>query len=449
MTILISIGAFIVVLGVLVTIHEYGHYLVARMAGVRVLRFSIGFGRALWRRVDRDGVEWVIAAIPLGGYVKFLDERDPDAPKGDMRGAFNRTSPWRKIAIVLAGPAANFLFAIVAYWAMFVIGIPGFKPVIGAVTPDTPAAHAGLEAGDELRRIDGERTPTWDAAILALLDAVIGDEPFAVTVAGPDGIERHLSVDAGPPRDLTEPGAMLPGLGIEPWRPRLEPVIGEVESGGAASRAGLRSGDRVIALDGERIDDWLEMAERVRASAGHTVIVTVERGGTRMEVPVTVATTDGGVGRLGVAPAVDGDPYAEARSELAYGPVAALGHGALKTFDMTWLTLRMLGRMLTGDVSVKHISGPISIAQYAGYSAAAGVIKFLTFMAIISISLGIVNLLPIPVLDGGHLLYHLAELVSGRPVSERTESIGQQVGLGLLAMLMGLAFYNDLARIFG
>lgn len=450
MSVLISIVAFIVAVGVLVTVHEYGHYLVARLNGVRVLRFSIGFGRPLWCRVGRDGTEWVIAAIPLGGYVKFLDERDPDAPRGDMSRAFNRAAPGRKIAIAMAGPAANFLFAIVAYSAMFVVGIPGLKPVVGEVLPETPAAHAGIEAGDEFRTIRGTRTPTWEIAYLTLLDAVVADEPFDLTVAGPDGHERTLRVDAGPMRTLTEPGELLPGIGVTVWQPQFDAVIGEVEPGSPADRSGLRPGDRIVAVDGEPVAAWTGLVERIRGLPGRDITVTVERDRATVGVPVHVGSVvdgDRATGRLGISPRLDGDAFAGMRADTRFGPVEALARGVVRTWEMSALMLRMLGRILTGEVSAKSISGPIGIAQLAGDFAMAGSIRFLGFMAIVSISLGIINLLPIPVLDGGHLLYHLAELVKGRPVTERTEIIGQRIGLGLLAMLMGLAIYNDLARI--
>lgn len=452
MSVLLAITAFIVALGILVTVHEYGHFWVARRCGVRVLRFSVGFGRPIWSRMGRDGTEYVIAAIPLGGYVKMLDERDPDAPPGDLAQSFNRAPPWRKIAITLAGPAANFLFAVFAYWLMFVIGIPGLKPMVGEVLPESPAAHAGIESGDTFVRIGTTDTPTWEAAMLALLDGVIGNSPIDVVVADAEGRERGTALHAGSPRELTEPGALLPGLGIQPWQPQLPAVLGRIEPGGAAERAGLRAGDRVIAFDAEPVTDWRDLVQMIQAAPDRRVILTVERAGSRREVPVHVGVAPGGdepSGRIGAAVDVPPGIYAGMEAELRFGPLAAVSRGAVRTVDMTWLTLKMLGRMITGDVSVKNISGPINIAQYAGYSAAIGVVPFLAFLAIVSISLGIINLLPIPILDGGHLVYHLSELLTGHPVSERTEIIGQHIGLGMLAMLMGLALYNDLARIFG
>lgn len=436
MSILMAVGGFIVTLGVLITLHELGHYFVARLSGVRVERFSVGFGAPVWSRTAADGVEWCVARIPLGGYVK-MDE-------ASYRGA----RPTRKIAITLAGPAANFAFAVVAYALMFVVGVPGLKPVIGEVAADSPAAVAGLEAGDRFARVDGEPTPTWEAALLALLEAVIEGEPFAVEVADRREVTREVTISAGEPRALTEPGALLPGIGVTPWQPTIPAVIDSIEPGSPAEAAGLEPGDRVVAFDGEPVADWLPLVERIRAAAGRGVELTVVRAGGERTVEVAVGEADG-VGRIGAGVAIPEGLYDDMVAELRYEPLAALGQGAVRTLEMSTLTVKMLGRMLTGDVSVKNISGPINIAQYAGATASSGLLPFLAFMAIVSISLGIINLAPIPILDGGHLVYHLAELVTGRPVSDEVEAIGQRVGLGMLAALMGLAFYNDLARILG
>lgn len=437
MTVLISVLAFIVTLGVLVTLHEYGHFWVARRCGVFVERFSVGFGKPIWSRTARDGTEYVVARIPLGGYVK-MDEQ-----------AFRRARPSRKIAITLAGPAANFAFAVLAYWLMFMVGIPGLKPVVGEVAPDTPAAIAGIERGDQLVRVAGDDTPTWEAALLALLDGVITGDPFPLEVAGDDGVRRTLTLAAGEPRPLTEPGALLPGLGITPWAPTLPAVIDSVEANSPAAAAGLKSGDHVTAFNGEPVADWRTLVDRVRAAPGGRATLTVLRDGRELAVPLTIGTGDDGAGRVGAGVYVPDDLMADMNAELRFAPLPALGQGVVRTADMSVFTVKMLGRMLTGDVSVKNISGPINIAQYAGYTASIGLLPFLAFMAIVSISLGIINLLPIPILDGGHLVYHLAELVTGRPASEAAEAIGQRVGIGLLAALMGLAIFNDLVRILG
>lgn len=449
MSILVAILAFIVALSLLVAVHEFGHFWVARRCGVNVLRFSVGFGRPLWSHFGQDGTEYVIAAVPLGGYVRMLDECDPDHAHGmDMSRSFNRAPPLRKMAISLAGPAANFLFAILAYWAIAVIGVEVPKPVIGAVTPESPAALAGMRAGDELLAVRGQETATWEPALLALLDGVITGEPFAVTVLDADGFQRQLVLDAGPPHALTEPGALLPGLGLQPWRPILQSRLGDIEAGGPADVAGLQPGDLVLAVDGNPISDWSELVALVQAAPAADLVLTIARSRERIDVTVSVGSADG-VGRIGAAVDVPEDLYAGMFTIQKFGPLAAMPVATARTAEMSWLTVKLLARMVTGDVSVRNISGPINIAQYAGWSAASGLISFLSFLAIVSISLGVINLMPVPILDGGHLLYHLAELVRGKPVPEWTEAVGQRIGLGMLAMLMGLAFYNDLARLFG
>ncbi|MEX0900487.1 MAG: RIP metalloprotease RseP [Gammaproteobacteria bacterium] len=437
MTVLISLLAFIVTLGVLVTLHEYGHFWVARRCGVFVERFSVGFGKPIWSRTAGDGTEFVVARIPLGGYVKMDED------------AFRRARPSRKIAISLAGPAANFAFAILAYWVMFMVGIPGLKPVVGEVAPGTPAAAAGLERGDQFVRIAGDDTPTWEAALLAMLDGVITGAPFPLEVANEDGVLRTLSLSAGEPHPLTVPGALLPGLGITPWIPVLPAVIESVEAGSPAAIAGLAPGDRVTAFNGEPVADWTALVERVRGAPDARVTLSVMRDGRERAVPLTIGAGEDGNGRIGAGVRVPDDLLTNMNAELRYAPLEALGQGVVRTGEMSVFTVKMLGRMLTGDVSVKNISGPINIAQYAGYTASIGLLPFIAFMAIVSISLGIINLLPVPILDGGHLVYHLAELVTGRPASEQAEAIGQRVGIGLLAALMGLAIFNDLARILG
>ncbi len=438
MSVLVSLLAFIVTLGVLVTLHEYGHFWVARRCGVFVERFSVGFGKPIWSHTAPDGTEYVIARIPLGGYVK-MDE-----------AAFRSARPSRKIAISIAGPAANFAFAVLVYWLMFMVGMDGIKPLVGEVAPDTPAAYAGLQRDDQLVRVGDTDTPTWEAAMLALLDGVITGEPFPVEVADARGVRRTLNLDAGEPRPLTEPGALLPGLGITPWTPVLPAVIGNIEYESPAYESGLRIGDEVVAFNGEPVTDWVDLVERVRAAPETRATLSVERGEyPSADLTVAIGRGDDGAGRMGAGVRVPDDLFEGMSAELRYAPLPALGHGIARTAEMSVFTVKMLGRMITGDVSVKNISGPINIAQFAGMTASIGLIPFLMFMAIVSISLGIINLLPIPILDGGHLVYHLAELVTGRPASEAAEALGQRVGIGLLAALMSLAIFNDLARILG
>ncbi|ACL72252.1 RIP metalloprotease RseP [Thioalkalivibrio sulfidiphilus] len=454
MSILISIAAFVVAIGVLVTVHEYGHYWVARRAGVKVLRFSVGFGRPLWRRVaGADRTEYVIAAIPLGGYVKMLDERDPDTPPGeDLSRAFNRQPVGKRIAIVAAGPAFNFLFAILAYWLMFMVGIGGVKPVVGEVAPASLAAEAGFVSGDRLISVADTETPTWELASLALLERSLDSQRVAVRVETADGREFVRWLDLSDTRRLLDEGPLLDKIGITPWRPRLDPVLGELVSGGPAVQAGLQSGDRVLAADGEPVHTWQGLVEHIQARPDGMMQLEVERDGSRLQVAVrTGSREDNGriVGIIGAYPHVDTSQFEAMRTTVRHGPVESFVNGVTRTWDMTVLTLRVLWRLVMGEASVKNISGPISIAEYAGVTAVIGVAAFLGFMAIVSISLGIINLLPIPMLDGGHLLYYLVEIVKGSPVSPQVEAIGQRVGLVMIALLMTLAFYNDIMRILG
>lgn len=445
--------AFVVAISILVAVHEYGHFWVARRLGVKVLRFSVGFGRPLWRREGRDGTEYCISAIPLGGYVKLLDERDCDVAPEDAARTFNHQSPGRRIAILLAGPAFNFVFAVVAYWAMFVAGVPASRPLLGAVAPESPAAEAGIEPGDLVTAVDGQAVETMTDAQLAILKGVVGDGEVTLTVRGGQGAERAavLRVDGGT-RHLTEPGALLPGLGLQPWRPEIQPVIGELAPGGSAAAAGLAPGDRVVSAGGEPIRDWSAWVDFVRERPGRRVEVTVERDGALESLDLVIGEVeeDGRlIGRIGAAPRIDPDAWAPVRAEQRYGALEAVPRAFEQTWRMTVTTLSLLGRMVTGDVSLKNLSGPLSIAEGAGASAMAGGAFFLSFLGLISLSLGIINLLPIPLLDGGQIVYQVAEMMKGSPVSERAQLLGQQVGIVMLLLLMGFAFYNDIVRLAG
>jgi regulator of sigma E protease len=450
-----SVLAFLVAIAILVAVHEWGHYIVARLVGVKVLRYSIGFGRPLWlRRWGPDQTEYCISAIPFGGYVRLLDERDGEVDPDELPRAFNRQSVPSRIAILFAGPALNFVFAVLAYWAMFVSGVPGLKPVVGEVEPESMAAVAGLEQNDQLIAVGDRPVATWDAAVIALLDELLANGDLRLEVRGLAG-DRRLIVLPTAQRvaELTEPGALFKGTGIRPWAPVIEPVFDEILPGGAAEAAGFKSGDRIRSADGVAISNWSQWVELVRAKPAETLTVEVQRDDATLPITLRVGelTDESGatVGRIGASVKVPPDLYAEMRATQRFAPAAAFGAAVEKTWDMAALTVRMIGRMLTGDVSVKNISGPINIAQYAGYSASGGLSSFIGFLAIVSISLGILNLLPVPMLDGGQIVYQLAEGIKGSPMSERAQLIGQQMGILLLIMLMSFAFYNDISRILG
>jgi regulator of sigma E protease len=453
-SLIVSLAAFTVAIGILVTVHEFGHFWVARRLGVKVLRFSIGFGPPLWRRsVGHDGTELVIAAVPLGGYVKMLDEREGEVPANERDRAFNRQPLATRSAVVVAGPLFNFLFAIIAYWIMYASGVPGMRPVVGEVIPSSIAQKAGFVAGDEIRAIQGTPTPTWESAVLALLDAGL-DAPtaFPVRVREPDGNDRELRVTLDKSARLLGKGNPLENFGIKPWHPVFPAVIDHLEPGSPAERGGLQAGDLVVAADGSAISDWNQWVDYVRSRPGKTIAVQVRRGERLINLSLTpeAVREDGAtIGRIGayVRPQ-DNEQHARMRVVVRYGLIGSMPVALGKTWEMTALTLRTLGKMITGSASIENLSGPISIARYAGQSAALGLSAYLGFLAVVSVSLAVLNLLPVPVLDGGHLLYYLVELVKGSPVSETTQLVGQRLGLIVLLILMTLAFYNDLAHLF-
>lgn len=447
--------AFVFAVGVLITFHEFGHFWVARRCNVKIVRFSIGFGKPLWtRRFGEDRSEFVIAALPLGGYVKMLDEREGEVPAAERPRAFNAKPLLQRAAIVAAGPLFNFLFAIGAYWLIYMIGVEGLRPIIAEVGAGSPAARAGFEAGDEILRIDSRDTPTWTAVIDVTVGSVVRGRIIRLAVRDHNGAEREIELDMSRfSVDDLAGGRLLQQLGVKPRRPDAPAVIGTVNPGEAAERAGLLSGDRIVAVDGVAVRSWEHWVEIVRAHPRRMLSVELLRGGDRVVVDLTPeAVPDGDgleMGRIGAAfhSGLAVDP--ELTGKESYAPLPALWKASAKSFEMGVITLRVLGKMIAGEASARNLSGPISIAQYAGESAGIGFLAFLGFLAIVSVSLGVLNLLPIPLLDGGHLMYYLIELVKGSPVSESFQVVGQQLGLAVLLGLMGLAFYNDILRIIG
>jgi regulator of sigma E protease len=450
-SLLTTIAAFALAIGILVTIHELGHYWAARWCDVKILRFSIGFGRALWmRRYGPDQTEWAIGVLPLGGYVKMADERDGSAEAGDKARAFNNKKVWQRIVIVLAGPAANFVLAAFLYWALFVTGTPGAKPYIAAPVANSVAAAGGFAELDLITQVGGRPVRTWGDARLALLEAAVNRGNVEIEVEDSDG-RRHtkmLNLDAVGKDDLDKD--FLAKVGMASYRMKLLPVLDEITKGGAADRAGLRSGDRVLAVEGKPIDRWETLVTSISPRAEKATAVEIERRGAQFTLTVTPETiTEGGktFGRIGVKPQIDRASQEKLSTIIRYGPIEAIGKAWAKVWDMSIFSLKMMGRMITGDVSWKNLSGPITIADYAGQSAQLGWIPYVTFLALISISLGVLNLLPIPVLDGGQLMYYIAEILKGSPVSEKAMEFGQQVGLTLLLGLTAFAFYNDIHRL--
>ncbi|QRK85436.1 sigma E protease regulator RseP [Pseudomonas granadensis] len=450
MSALYMIAGTLIALGVLVTFHEFGHFWVARRCGVKVLRFSVGFGMPLLRWHDKQGTEFVIAAIPLGGYVKMLDEREGEVPVDQLDQSFNRKTVRQRIAIVAAGPVANFLLALVFFWVLAMLGSEQVRPVIGAVESGSIAARAGLNAGEEIVAIDGEPTSGWAAVNLQLVRRLGESGSLQLLV-------REQGSTADSPRELKldnwlkgadEPDPIR-SLGIRPWRPALPPVLAELDPKGPAQAAGLKTGDRLLALDGQPLNDWQQVVDTVRTRPDTKIMLRIERDSAQIDVPVTLAArgeSKAPSGYLGAGvKAIDWPP--EMIREVSYGPLAAIGEGARRTWTMSILTLDSLKKMLFGELSVKNLSGPITIAKVAGASAQSGVADFLNFLAYLSISLGVLNLLPIPVLDGGHLLFYLIEWARGRPLSDRVQGWGIQIGISLVVGVMLLALVNDLGRL--
>ncbi len=453
---MLTIISFLVTLGVLITIHEYGHYQVARWCGVKVLRFSLGFGKPFFtRKFGRDHTEFVVAALPLGGYVKMLDEREMTSDEKllvspqDMSRAFNRQTVWKRIAIVSAGPIANLLLAIFLYWILFMHGVIGLRPVLDDVLPNTPAAQASLHRGDVIKKIAGEPVASWQDVRWEILKHVIKSTVIEIeTVSESNGSHTSNLSLVGINQDDFE-SDFLEKLGLKPYQPIVPAKIGEVLAGSAAEKAGLQAGDEVLSIDGLPISNWESVVSLVRKNPSHMLHLTLKRGQQLIQLPITPeATNENGqkIGRIGAAYRMSQDERDKILVNVQYSPATSLIKAVQKTWETSMFSLKMLGKMLMGESSWKGLSGPVTIASYAGESAHLGWIAFLGFLATISISLGVLNLLPIPVLDGGHLLYYMVETLKGSPVSEHVMEIGQRVGISVLGMLMICAIYNDFNR---
>ena len=452
MTFIFTIVAFVVALGLLIVFHEFGHFLVARWCGIKVLRFSIGFGQPLLRkRWGKDQTEWVIAAFPLGGYVKMLDESEGAVPPEELTRAFNRKSVAHRLAVVAAGPIANFLLAILLYWFLFVLGVSAMKPVLGPVAPATPAAVAGFEKGDTIVKIEAEPVTTWqDARWLLLSNAVERSPAVAVETLDTHGqlVLRRIDFSGIDADDLD--GDFLKKVGLSSYQPAVKPIISQITPDSAGSRAGLQAGDEILAVDGKRITLWEDLVQKIRTSPGIPLMLDIRRNETTLSMEVIPdTTTDSGekIGKIGIGPQIDHDELKKLLIEVSYPAGTAMAKAISKTWETSIFTLHMMWKMVAGEVSWKNVSGPITIADYAGKSAQMGLSSYLGFVALISISLGVLNLLPIPILDGGHLMYYVIEIVKGSPVSAKAIEMGQQVGMVLLFVLMAFAIYNDISRL--
>ncbi len=451
---LLSLVAFIVAIGILVTIHEFGHYWVARKMGVKVLRFSIGFGKPLWKKVaGDDATEYVLAAIPLGGYVKMLDEREGDVDPAEVDRAFNRKSVWARIAIVLAGPIANLILAVFLYWIVFIVGITGVAPIVGVPEAKSPAEVAGFESGDKIVAVAGRNTPTWDTVYVALLDAIVDNTElldFSVETEDGQSASRSLGIDSA--ELLSSQGDIVGKLGLQRWWPEVDPVIGGVVPDGAAEAAGLKVGDRILTSDGVEVESWGDWVRIIRASPEKTLVLQVQRSTGTEAINLTPARLERESGVIGFIGARETQSQAvideKLRTVERYGPLQSISKAFQRTWDMMTVSVGMIGKLFTGEASLKNtVSGPISIAQFAGQSVSVGIDHYINFIALVSISLGIFNLFPVPMLDGGHLVYYAVEVVTGKPVSEKIQIVGQQVGLALLGTLMVFVFYQDILRL--
>jgi regulator of sigma E protease len=448
---MITVVAFLLTLGILVTVHEYGHFQMARWCGVKVLRFSIGFGKPLFsRRFGKDQTEFILAVLPFGGYVKMLDERE--APVGnadDIPYAFNRQSVWKRIAIVAAGPAANLLLAILLYWILFMHGVTGMKPILGDIPQGSAAALASMKSGESISKVAGEPVNTWQDVRWVILQQSLKLSSVEVeAISSNHEIHLHQLALSSIDKEDYE-GDFLDKLGLNPYQPSVPAKVGEIVKGGAAERDGLKVGDEILQINGAAISQWEDLVNIVRKNAGKHLELKIMRGNDSLDLPVTPDSAEENgqkIGRIGAAYRMEQAELDKLLVNIQYAPLPAIAKAAAKTWETSIFSLKMLGNMLTGKVSWKGISGPVTIASYAGQSAHIGWKAFVGFLGLISISLGVLNLLPIPVLDGGHLLYYMIEIFKGSPVSETVMETGQRVGLALLGLLMVVAFYNDFNR---
>ncbi len=447
MTLLAFVGA----IALLVVFHEYGHYWVARRCGVKVLRFSVGFGKVIYcKRFANSDTEWVISAIPLGGYVKMLDEREGEVAPGELSMAFNRKPVLQRMAIVVAGPLANFLLAVALYWVLFMYGVPGLKPTLGDVPAGTPASAAQMQPGETILSINGEAVPSWQELRWVLLTLALQRAEVKIEAQSDQGTTMHHSLNMSglEARDLD--GEFLDKLGLHLYQPAILPVIGKLAEDGEARRVGLQEGDVILRANGLAMHTWSDLVEMVRTHPGMSVQLDIQRGAStlsRVVIPQPVTESGKKIGKIGAAPQVDKSAWQAMLTIVSYPPLEALSQSLRKTWETSVISLKMLGKMVLGEVSMKNLSGPITIADYAGQSAQMGLVAYLGFLALISVSLGVLNLLPVPLLDGGHLLYYVAELLKGSPVSEQAWEIGQKIGIALLGTLMVFAIYNDINRL--
>ncbi|PKG81193.1 zinc metallopeptidase RseP [Colwellia sp. 75C3] len=446
-----NLASFVVALGILVTVHEYGHFWVARKNGVKVERFSVGFGRALWRKTGKDGTEYVLAMIPLGGYVKMLDERTDDVQPEDKDKTFNSKTVYQRIAIVAAGPMANFVFALFALYLMFLIGVPSVKPLIGNIVPSSIAAQAKLINDTEIVSVAGNATRNWQEVNLALIGQIGNEEIEVKTKKSGSQYVSTFILDTRQWQFSPDKTSALTSLGITPFRPKVHNELAAIGDESPAALAGLLVGDKLMSVGSVETHDWLTFAKEIKHYPGQEVLITLSRNNKTITLPVTPNSVERAgsiVGYIGVAPKADAWPE-EFLIELSYGPIEAIKESAQRTWNLTSLTFSMIGKLITGDVSVKNLSGPIGIAQGAGNSAGHGFVYFLGFLALISINLGIINLLPLPVLDGGHLLYYLIELFTGKEVPVKVQEAGFKFGALALLMLMAIGLFNDFSRVLG